>query len=96
MSCQKVRVGHVHVLLLVVLQVTRSMVCLIQHEHPHKLVLSGQQLLNANRYMWWRWQWISMQGLPTSTPTAYGSLGNVKRGILVGRVRTIWQQSSRI
>jgi hypothetical protein len=57
------------------------MVCLILHEHPHELILSGQQLLNTDMCTWWRWQWIGMRGLPTSMPTACGSLGDVKRGI---------------
>jgi hypothetical protein len=84
MSCQKVRVGRVHVLLSVVLWVTHSTVCLILHEHPHELILSGQQLLNADRCMWLTWWWFGMQGLPTFMPTTYGSLGVVKRGILGG------------
>jgi hypothetical protein len=60
------------------------MVCLILHNHPDKLILSGQQLLNADRCTWWRWWWIGMQGLPTSMPMACGSLGDVKRDILGG------------
>jgi hypothetical protein len=84
MSCQKVRVGRVHVLLSVVVRVICSTVCLILHEHPHELILSGQQHLNADRCTWRRWRWIGMQGLPMSTPTACRSLGDVKRGILGG------------
>jgi hypothetical protein len=49
MSCHEVRVGHVHVLLLVVLWVIHSMVCLILHEHHHELILSHQQLLDVDR-----------------------------------------------
>jgi hypothetical protein len=60
------------------------MVCLSLHEHPHLLVLSGQQLLHVDRCTWWRWWWIGMRGLPMSTPTACGSLGDVKHNILGG------------
>jgi hypothetical protein len=84
MCCQKVRVGHVHVLLPVVLWVTCSTVCLILHEHPHELVLSHQQIFNADRCKWWGWRWIGMWGLSTTMTTAGGSLRDVKRGILSG------------
>jgi hypothetical protein len=84
MSCQKVRVGRVHVLLLVVLRVIRSTVWLILHKHPHEIVLCCQQILDANRYMQWRWLWVGMWGLPTTAPTSCGSLRDVNRGILSG------------
>jgi hypothetical protein len=51
---------------------------------PHELILSGQQLLNADSCMWWRWRWIGMRGLPMSTLIACRSLGDVKHGILGG------------
>jgi hypothetical protein len=84
MSCQRVQLGRVHVLLPVVLRAICSMVCLILHEHPHELILSCQQLLDADRCTWWKWWWVVTQGLPTSTPVAYGSLGDVKHGSLSG------------
>jgi hypothetical protein len=84
MSCQEVRVGRVHILLSVVLWVIYSTVCLILHEYPHELVLSGQQLLDADRCTRWRWQWVGMRGLPTTTSVPYGSLRDVMHGILSG------------
>jgi hypothetical protein len=70
MSCQKIRVGRVHILLLVVLRAIHSTVCLILHEDPHELVLSCQQLLNADKYARWRGWWVVMQGSPMPTPAA--------------------------
>jgi hypothetical protein len=58
------------------------MVCIILHEQPHELVLSGQQILNADRCVWQRWQWVGMWGFPMITHVACGSLKDVKRSIL--------------
>jgi hypothetical protein len=84
MRCQKVRIGCVHVSLPMVLQAIHPTVCLILHEHPHELDLGGQQILNADWCTRWRSRWVDMQGLPTTTPVAYGSLRDVKSGILGG------------
>jgi hypothetical protein len=84
MSCQEVRVGRVHVLLPMMLRMLHSMVCFILHEHPHELILSHQQLLDADRCMRWRWRWVATWGMPTTTPAACGSLNDVKPGILSG------------
>jgi hypothetical protein len=51
MSSQEVIVGHVHSLLPLVLRVLHSTVYLITHEHPHEVVLSCQQVLNADGCM---------------------------------------------
>jgi hypothetical protein len=74
MSSQEVRVGHVHVLLSVVMQAFLSTVSLITHEHPHELILSCQQVLNADMCPWWRWWWIGVRNLAT-TMTKCGILG---------------------
>jgi hypothetical protein len=66
MSSQEVRVGRVYVLLLVVLWAFLSTVCLIMHKHPHELILSCQQVLNADRCPQWKWWWIGMQNLATT------------------------------
>jgi hypothetical protein len=84
MSSLEVRVGHVYVLLLVVPWVLHSTVCLITHEHPHELVLSCQQVLNADRCPRWRWWWIGMWNLPMTTTTASRAFKHVKCGILGG------------
>jgi hypothetical protein len=67
-----------------VLWVICAAVCLILHEHPHGLVLSCQQLLDADRCAWWRGRWVAIRFLPTSTLAACGSLGDVRRNILIG------------
>jgi hypothetical protein len=63
-SCQKVRVGHVHALLPVVLWAIHSTVWLVPHEHPHELILRGQQVLNADRCAWWRSGGLSCGACP--------------------------------
>jgi hypothetical protein len=66
-----------------VLQAFCPMVCFILHKHTHELILGCQQLLDANRCTHWRrGQWIATWGLPTSTPIAGGSLGDVRHVIL--------------
>jgi hypothetical protein len=42
----------------VVLRVIHSTVCLILHEHPHELILSGHQVLNADMCVWWSGLWV--------------------------------------
>jgi hypothetical protein len=84
MSYQKVEVGRAHVLLPVVLRAIHSTVCLILHEQPHELILSGQQLLDVDRRTRWRWRWVGMWGLPPTMPTAYGFLRDVMQDILSG------------
>jgi hypothetical protein len=92
MSCQKIKVGRVHVLLLVVLWAIHSTMCLILHEHPHELILSCQQLLDADRCVWWRGQWVAMWCLPMSMPVAYGSLGVLGVASSAALVHTIYHK----
>jgi hypothetical protein len=84
MSSQEVIVGCVHVLLSVVLQAFLFVVCLITYEHPRELILSCQQVLNADRCPRWRWWWIEMWNLATTSTSAGRPFGDAEHGILSG------------
>jgi hypothetical protein len=74
----------------VVLQVFLSTVCLITHEHPHELVLSCQQLLNADRCPRWRWWWIDVRNMATTMDSRSFRMSSVTS--LAAQICTIYHE----
>jgi hypothetical protein len=64
------------------LQAVCPMTHLVLHEHPHKIILSGKQLLKVDWRAWW-WRQMCVGTWFLSTPTSGGGFRDDEQLLLI-------------